>query len=166
MITKEAIEAAKRANTEAKLFGGEPDDWVRAALEAALPFLSPGKVDGQEADYEAIMKSAFVAADAEYAIGPDETAFKRAIEAAVNWSFMALSSTQPVSTALIERLTKALEPFCKHYEPWMERWNDQEASSTFSRHTFGDLREALAAINEARSVLYASTSREGNDAQD
>lgn len=61
--------------------------------------------------------------------------------------------------AKIERLTKALEPFCKHYEPWMERWDDQEASSTFSRHTFGDIREALAALRDARSAQ--STSREG-----
>lgn len=75
----------------------------------------------------------------------------------------ALTRPQPASTALVERLTKALEPFCKHYEPWMERWDDQEASSTFSRHTFGDLREALAALNEARAALSASqsTSSEG-----
>lgn len=40
MVTDEMVEAAIRANTNAKLFGGEPRDWVRAALEAALSTLS------------------------------------------------------------------------------------------------------------------------------
>lgn len=41
MVTDEMIDAAIRANTNAKLFGGEPRDWVRAALEAALSAAEP-----------------------------------------------------------------------------------------------------------------------------
>jgi hypothetical protein len=33
MVTDEMIDAAIRANTNAKLFGGEPRDWVRKAAE-------------------------------------------------------------------------------------------------------------------------------------
>lgn len=41
MVTDEMVEAAIVANTRAKLFGGEPRDWVRAALEAALSAVKP-----------------------------------------------------------------------------------------------------------------------------
>ena len=41
MVTDEMVDAAIRANTNAKLFGGEPRDWVRAALEAALSAAEP-----------------------------------------------------------------------------------------------------------------------------
>lgn len=44
-----------------------------------------------DADYDEIRRGARIAADAEYAIGPDETAFDRAIDAALEWSFMAIA---------------------------------------------------------------------------
>jgi len=55
---------------------------------------------------------------------------------------------------LEERLAKAaeaLEKFTGHYEPWMDRWADDAESSTFSRHTFGQLRSARAIISQIRS---------------
>lgn len=70
-----------------------------ASLQALYERLKAGEKAGVvKPDYDAIMSAAIVAADAEYAIGPDETAFQRAIKAAVEWSFMALSPA-PVAGA-------------------------------------------------------------------
>ncbi|MEK1930676.1 MAG: hypothetical protein AAAC47_13010 [Pararhizobium sp.] len=45
-------------------------------------------------------------------------------------------------------LRKALEPFIRHYEPWMDSWDDDVQASTFPRHTFGELRRARLASTE------------------
>jgi hypothetical protein len=47
-------------------------------------------------------------------------------------------------------LAAALEPFVRHYEPWMERMADDDQMSVFARHTMGELRRARAAIGKAR----------------
>lgn len=47
-----------------------------------------------------------------------------------------------------DRLREALEPFIKHHAPWMNEWSDELECTTYSRHTFGDLRRARAALNK------------------
>lgn len=44
----------------------------------------------------------------------------------------------------LQEAAKVVEPFVQHYEPWMEEHADDAQSSTFSRHTFGQLRAARA----------------------
>ena len=56
---------------------------------------------------------------------------------------------------LIQRLANSLAVFTKHYDTWMERWGDDEQSSTFSRHTFGELRQARKLIEEADALPTA-----------
>lgn len=48
----------------------------------------------------------------------------------------------------IEALRNALEVFIKHYEPWMDKYPDDTQSSSYSIHTFGDIRKARAAIKD------------------
>jgi len=57
------------------------------------------------------------------------------------------------TTAVRERdeARKALEPFI-HYEPWMDEWQDHQQVSSVTRHTFGDLRRARAALSSNREA--------------
>lgn len=48
--------------------------------------------------------------------------------------------------AEIGRLRAALEPFVRHHAPWMDEHPDDAECTVFSRHTFGDLRKARAAL--------------------
>lgn len=51
---------------------------------------------------------------------------------------------------LIQRLANSLAVFTKHYDKqWMDNWGDDDQSSTFSRHTFGQLRDASKLLEEA-----------------
>jgi hypothetical protein len=50
---------------------------------------------------------------------------------------------------LVQRLAKSLSVFTKHHDSWMDKRDDDKESSTFSRHTFGELRTALKLIDEA-----------------
>jgi len=43
---------------------------------------------------------------------------------------------------------KALEPFTRHYESWMERLGDDDKMSVFPRHTMGELRAAKTALTD------------------
>lgn len=59
---------------------------------------------------------------------------------------------------LVDRLAASLAAFTKHYDPqWMEPpdWatTDDSDCSTFSKHTFGELRKASKLVEEARAVL-------------
>jgi hypothetical protein len=95
--------------------------------------------------------------------GPEQ----REAEAALS---LPLPVQERVSPNLIQRLANSLAVFTKHYETWMDRWADEERSSTFSRHTFGELRQALNLLKEADAVpLHPETAsvREGSptDAQ-
>lgn len=58
---------------------------------------------------------------------------------------------------LVERLSASLAVFTRHYESWMDDWKDGEQTSTYSRHTFGDLRNALRLIDEANVSLHRQT---------
>ena len=55
---------------------------------------------------------------------------------------------------------EALKKFV-HYEPWMDYHTDDIEVSTFKRHTFGDLRNAVKIINS--DPLSASPLREPDD---
>jgi hypothetical protein len=46
----------------------------------------------------------------------------------------------------IEQLEAALRPFITHYADWMDRYPDTNETSTFPRHTYGDIRRARAAL--------------------
>lgn len=50
---------------------------------------------------------------------------------------------------LVQRLVASLAVFTKHYEYWMDDWKDDKETSSYSRHTFGDLRNARKLIDEA-----------------
>jgi hypothetical protein len=41
---------------------------------------------------------------------------------------------------------RMLDKFTSHFAPWMNHHSDETESGTFSRHTFGDLREARAIV--------------------
>lgn len=67
---------------------------------------------------------------------------------------------QPEAYALMQRLANSLAVFTKHYDKrWMDRWGDDYQSSTFSLHTFGQLREALRVLEEADTFVTRSSSR-------
>lgn len=96
----------------------------------------------------------------------DLTLYDRALETADEYTKkadadLALNRDKRFAAeALAVRLANSLAVFTKHYDRWMERWDDDAQSSTFSRHTFGELRKARKLIEEA-DALSASTSREG-----
>lgn len=54
---------------------------------------------------------------------------------------------------------QSLLKFVRHYEPWMDRHGDDVEVSSFARHTFGDLRQARAALG--LSALSNSESTDG-----
>lgn len=58
---------------------------------------------------------------------------------------------------LVDRLAASLAVFTRHYESWMDDWKDGELTSTYSRHTVGDLRNALRLIEEANVSLHRQT---------
>lgn len=58
---------------------------------------------------------------------------------------------------LVERLAASLAVFTRHYESGMDDWKDVDQTSTYSRHTFGDLRNALRLIDEANASLHRQT---------
>jgi hypothetical protein len=58
---------------------------------------------------------------------------------------------------LVERLSASLAVFTQHYESWMDDWKDGDETSTYSRHTFGDLRNGLKLIDEANARLHRQT---------
>jgi len=65
------------------------------------------------------------------------------------WRFWSTkASALAVRNAELEKrladAERVMSPFIRHYEPWMDRWPDDEESSTFPRHTFGQLRAARA----------------------
>lgn len=114
MITKEAIEAGRRITLSSlNMTAGEclHETEVREILEAALPFLSsPGKDGGQEV--VAWIDDGTLRAGSEataHRVVTDEQ--KRNMPASISASFSTPLYTrpQPASTALVERLTKALE---------------------------------------------------------
>lgn len=43
-------------------------------------------------------------------------------------------------------LREWLEIFTAHYAPWMDGWSDDTPCTVYSRHTFGQLRAARAAL--------------------
>ena len=47
-----------------------------------------------------------------------------------------------IAKARVKGLEAALEPFTKHYEPWMERQADCDRMTVYPVHTMGDLRRA------------------------
>lgn len=49
--------------------------------------------------------------------------------------------------SLVEQLRTALKPFTCHYSPWMDEWADHVETSTYPKHTFGDVRRAIAALS-------------------
>ena len=62
--------------------------------------------------------------------------------------------------ARVQDMRTALAPFVQHYESWMDAYPDNHESSTFSRHTFGQLRAARAAI---RSLPVLPTTGGGGE---
>ncbi len=60
--------------------------------------------------------------------------------------------------ARVQDMRTALAPFVQHYESWMDAYPDNHESSTFSRHTSGQLRAARAAI---RSLPVLPTMGDG-----
>jgi hypothetical protein len=58
---------------------------------------------------------------------------------------------------IVERLAASLAVFTRHYESWMDDWKDGDETSTYSRHTFGDLRNGLKLIDEANVRLHRQT---------
>lgn len=62
--------------------------------------------------------------------------------------YPALSKpSDAVNESAEARLREALEPFVKHYEPWMERLSDDDQMCVFPRHSMGDLRRARKALS-------------------
>jgi hypothetical protein len=57
--------------------------------------------------------------------------------------------------AQVARLREALRPFVQHYESWMDDYPDSDQSSMFSRHTFGQLREARAALDPSTEYVQS-----------
>ncbi len=94
----------------------------------------------------------------------DLTLYDRALEAADEYTKKADADLAVnrdkrfAAEALAMRLANSLAAFTKHHEKWMDRWDDDAQSSTFSRHTFGELRKARKLIEEADAAL---SSREG-----
>lgn len=48
--------------------------------------------------------------------------------------------------AQLDRTRRSLRVFTQHYEPWMDDWADDKQCPFYSRHTFGELREALQVL--------------------
>lgn len=55
-------------------------------------------------------------------------------------------TTAAPPAAQTEGVRQALEKFTAHYEPWMDQHADDVECIVHSRHTFGDLRRARAAM--------------------
>lgn len=68
--------------------------------------------------------------------------------------------TASEARGLIQRLANSLAVFTKHYDKrWMDNWGDDDQSSTFSLHTFGQLREALKVLEEADALVTRRAAR-------
>lgn len=77
----------------------------------------------------------------------DGVAFADAIRLAEQLGFKLLSTAPPTRTpeeleSLLSLALGALEPFLRHLEPWMNERHPDERVTVFSRHTFGELRQA------------------------
>jgi hypothetical protein len=58
---------------------------------------------------------------------------------------------------LAGHLALSLSVFTKHYESWMNDRGENVQSSSFSRHTFGELRQAIALIKKADALIHHQT---------
>lgn len=47
-----------------------------------------------------------------------------------------------------KELARMLAKFVAHYAEWMDNYSDDAGCTVYSRHTFGDLREARKLIGE------------------
>lgn len=65
------------------------------------------------------------------------------------------------SQSLLSLALGALEPFLRHLEPWMNERHPDERVTVFSRHTFGELRQASQVIAQikGRQESMASSAR-------
>jgi hypothetical protein len=62
---------------------------------------------------------------------------------------------------LLQRLVESLSVFTRHYESWMDDREDDRETSSYSRHTFGDLRNARKLIEQADGRIHHQA--EGDD---